>query len=88
MLVSSEAPDFLEKVQVSVQNRVPNNSITIHCRSSEDDLGTHPLAYNAIFSWGFRVNFSRSTKFVCDFTTNYGSGNYAVYDGPQFEICD
>ncbi|GFQ07903.1 hypothetical protein PHJA_002934300, partial [Phtheirospermum japonicum] len=64
-----------------------NHNITIHCWSSEDDLGTHKLAPNAIFSWHFRVNWKLSTKFLCDFTTVYGSGNYAVYDSIQAESC-
>ncbi|GFP86603.1 hypothetical protein PHJA_000804100 [Phtheirospermum japonicum] len=87
MLISSEGIDIFKKVRVLVQNRIPHHNITIHCWSSEDNLGTHKLAYNAIFSWHFRVNFWLSTKFVCDFTTIHGSGHYGVYDGPRARLC-
>ncbi|KAL8050647.1 hypothetical protein ABFX02_06G094300 [Erythranthe guttata] len=45
------------------------NDITIHCYSSEDDLGVHALSYGAKYSWHFHVNFWGTTIFNCDFTT-------------------
>ncbi|GFP86596.1 hypothetical protein PHJA_000803400, partial [Phtheirospermum japonicum] len=78
---------YFEKVRVIVQNDIPKENITIHCWSSENDLGTHPLSYGANFPWHFRVNFWRTTKFYCDFTTKHGSGNYGVYSKTRAEIC-
>ncbi|KAL3650331.1 hypothetical protein CASFOL_006734 [Castilleja foliolosa] len=83
MMASSEASTrmlIFDKTRVVLQNQVRNSNALIHCWSSEDDLGLQELAYNATFSWHFRVNFSLSTKFVCDIKTKIGSGKYTVYD--------
>ncbi|KAL7108113.1 hypothetical protein ACP275_06G094800 [Erythranthe tilingii] len=66
--------------RVTVRNDIRDESINIHCYSSENDLGVHPLSYGTNFTWHFRVNFWGTTKFYCDFnTTKHGSGNYGVY---------
>ncbi|MCL7043283.1 hypothetical protein MKW94_002833 [Papaver nudicaule] len=55
------------KKTVAVYNYIhPDIALTIHCWSSEDDLGEHTLYYRQNFRWRFRVNFWESTKFVCD----------------------
>ncbi|KAK6158501.1 hypothetical protein DH2020_005815 [Rehmannia glutinosa] len=77
LIITSEA--ILEKAGVIVTNKIPNENITIHCYSSEDDLGVHNLAYGSSFSWNFRINFFRSTKFYCDISTRHGYGNYGVF---------
>ncbi|KAL8050646.1 hypothetical protein ABFX02_06G094200 [Erythranthe guttata] len=67
-------------IRVTVKNDIRDESISIHCYSSEDDLGVHSLSYGTNFTWHFHVNFWGTTKFYCDFnTTKHGSGNYGVY---------
>ncbi|KAL7147234.1 hypothetical protein ABFS83_06G094500 [Erythranthe nasuta] len=78
MLVASSEAVF-EKIHVTVGNDIPGETINIHCYSTEDNLGSHDLAYGANFSWDFRVNVWGTTKFWCDITTKHGSGNYGVY---------
>ncbi|KAI3853432.1 hypothetical protein MKX03_037393 [Papaver bracteatum] len=57
----------IDKKFVFVENVIdPKIALTIHCWSSEDDLGWHTLNYTETFSWSFRVNLFESTKFVCD----------------------
>ncbi|MCL7041712.1 hypothetical protein MKW94_000051 [Papaver nudicaule] len=59
------------KQTVTVENDIaPNVPLTIHCWSSEDDLGEHTLYYKQTFLWRFGINFWRSTKFVCDASWN------------------
>ncbi|KAF5199818.1 hypothetical protein FRX31_010599 [Thalictrum thalictroides] len=53
-----------DRVQVQVHNFLaPNHKLNIHCKSKDNDLGFHPLAYHQYFSWHFNVNFGRSTLF-------------------------
>ncbi|KAL7108114.1 hypothetical protein ACP275_06G094900 [Erythranthe tilingii] len=61
-----------EASRVTVINDIEDHNqsnITIHCYSSEDDLGVHALSYGAKYSWHFHVNFWGTTIFNCDFTT-------------------
>ncbi|XP_026415894.1 S-protein homolog 29-like [Papaver somniferum] len=52
---------------VTVQNDIdPSVAFKIHCKSSEDDLDERILYYKQSFYWRFKVNFMRSTKFICD----------------------
>ncbi|KAL7147233.1 hypothetical protein ABFS83_06G094400 [Erythranthe nasuta] len=79
MLVASSEALFFDKKNVTIRNEIPGETINIQCYSSEDNLGSHDLAYGASYSWHFRVNIWGTTKFWCDFTTKHGSGNYGVY---------
>ncbi|KAL3650335.1 hypothetical protein CASFOL_006738 [Castilleja foliolosa] len=87
MLTPSDQVTPLAKTRVVLQNLIPKQNVTIHCWSSDDDLGTHQLAFNATFSWHFRLNLWMTTKFVCDFTTNKNSGRYTVYDIYHEYVC-
>ncbi|MCL7038261.1 hypothetical protein MKW94_023373 [Papaver nudicaule] len=65
-LFSAQSVDGVRHT-VTVENDIdPNVPLTIHCWSSEDDLGEHTLNYKQQFSWRFRINFFGSTTFVCD----------------------
>ncbi|CAA0817129.1 Unknown protein [Striga hermonthica] len=71
---------LLDDTTVKVQNDInEGESVSVHCYSSEDDLGTHHLSYGSAIHWNFQVNVWRTTKFWCDFSTKRGSGNYGVY---------
>ncbi|KAK6145681.1 hypothetical protein DH2020_022501 [Rehmannia glutinosa] len=78
---------FEVKTMVRVSNQIPGESVTAHCYSSDDDLGTHTLAYAATFSWSFRTNIFGTTKFYCDFKTTHGSGNYGVFTSNVELVC-
>lgn len=89
MLLISEAEErVFDYTIVTVKNDIPNESITIHCYSSEDDLGVRALPYATNFTWHFHVNFFHSTKFYCDFKTTHGSGNYGVYTRKLKILCN
>ncbi|GER38859.1 plant self-incompatibility protein S1 family [Striga asiatica] len=88
MTILSEAA-ILQKVRVVVKNGIESdNSVTIRCYSSDDNLGLHRLSYGAEFGWNFRVNFFGTTKFYCDLVTKSGYGNYGVYDYKISEFCN
>ncbi|KAL0366605.1 UNVERIFIED_CONTAM: hypothetical protein Sradi_3550600 [Sesamum radiatum] len=90
MLITSDANGTLlvDKETVVVKNDISGENITIHCYSSEDDLGIHTLPYAANFTWYFHVNIGGSTKFYCDLMTRHGSGNYGVFDLRLEDQCD
>ncbi|CAA0817128.1 Plant self-incompatibility protein S1 family [Striga hermonthica] len=71
----------LNDITVIVRNDINegDSSISIHCYSSEDNIGTHNLSYGSAIRWKFKVNLWGTTKFWCDFNTKHGSGNYGVY---------
>ncbi|RZC66043.1 hypothetical protein C5167_009729 [Papaver somniferum] len=65
-----------EKV-VTVQNDIdPKIALKIHCWSSDDDLGEHTLNYKQNVIWKFKVNWKRTTKFVCDSSWSSADGGY------------
>ncbi|CAI9774224.1 unnamed protein product [Fraxinus pennsylvanica] len=65
---------------VTIIGRVEKGTLTIHCYSGDNDLGIRNLAYDRSFEFSFVPNILGNTKFFCTFTTQFGSGNYAVYD--------
>ncbi|KAL7147235.1 hypothetical protein ABFS83_06G094600 [Erythranthe nasuta] len=87
MLVASSEAMF-EKINVTISNDIPGETINIHCYSTEDNLGSHDLIYGTNFSWSFRVNVWGTTKFWCDFTTKHGSGSYGVYTKSLSVYCN
>ncbi|GER50095.1 plant self-incompatibility protein S1 family [Striga asiatica] len=38
----------------------------VHCRSADDDLGTHVLWVDQEYFWRFKINVFGSTLFYCD----------------------
>ncbi|CAH8352985.1 unnamed protein product [Eruca vesicaria subsp. sativa] len=72
----------LSKKHVIIHNVVNNKqTLNVHCKSSEDDLGLIHLPWNQTWGFRFRVNIWDTTKFVCNFTW-YGGGshNFDIFD--------
>ncbi|KAL0392456.1 UNVERIFIED_CONTAM: hypothetical protein Sradi_2468400 [Sesamum radiatum] len=90
MLITSNANGKLQirKETAVVKNDISGENVTIHCYSSDDDLGIHTLPYAANFTWYFHMNIGGTTKFYCDLMTGHGSGNYGVFDWRLEERCD
>lgn len=53
------------KTHVIVTNYLEDSNFTIHCKSGDDDLGTHVIASHDYYSWKFRVNVVKTTLFFC-----------------------
>ncbi|CAK9187743.1 unnamed protein product [Ilex paraguariensis] len=75
------------KTFLRVQNQLGGPNLTIHCSSSEDDLGIHVLVNDMYFDWHFRPNVWGSTKFKCDLQWEHGSGTYTVYKNDYVQLC-
>ncbi|XP_026377177.1 S-protein homolog 29-like [Papaver somniferum] len=75
---------FWNAIHASVRNDISDKTVlTIHCKSKDDDLGEHKLAYGQSFNWTFHQNFMRSTMFWCfmwwtDSTGKTIQGSYEV----------
>ncbi|CAJ2670416.1 unnamed protein product [Trifolium pratense] len=59
-------------VTVTIINgvRIPPNptTITVHCKSKDDDLGFHTLPYTGSYTFTFTPNIFYTTLFFCSFT--------------------
>ncbi|KAI3968108.1 hypothetical protein MKW92_051835 [Papaver armeniacum] len=76
---------FWKAIHASVRNDISDKTVlTIHCKSKDDDLGEHKLAYGEEFSWKFHKNFMRTEMFWCfmwwsDSTGKTIKGSYEVH---------
>ncbi|KAF8402044.1 hypothetical protein HHK36_012996 [Tetracentron sinense] len=79
-LALSESAVVLGKYHVYVINELDKgSSLTIHCKSKDDDLGMHVLPYGSNFTWSFNVNLWGTTLFWCTFQLGELKGQYNVF---------
>ncbi|RZC47110.1 hypothetical protein C5167_040045 [Papaver somniferum] len=52
---------------IVVNNLSPNIMLNLHCKSADDDLGEHSVAFDTAWSWSFYVNFIDTTLYWCNF---------------------
>lgn len=55
--------------QVAVENGL-NNTLWVHCKSGDSDLGPHKLAKDANFSWVFKTSVLKKRLYFCGLTWN------------------
>ena len=56
------------RVDVVIGNGLgENTTLTLHCKSRDDDLGVHSLINNQTYSFHFEYNFFLTTQFFCSF---------------------
>ncbi|KAJ4965070.1 hypothetical protein NE237_016919 [Protea cynaroides] len=60
--------------------------LTIHCKSKDNDLGVHQLAYNASFPWSFDDN----ALYNCHVEWLHGQTDFDAFDasGEQYRCSD
>ncbi|KAK3041341.1 hypothetical protein RJ639_002322 [Escallonia herrerae] len=56
------------------------NPVHVHCKSKDDDLGTHDLRANDDFHWRFGLNLFGGTHFTCYFAWRTNVQNFAAFD--------
>ncbi|KAF5185708.1 hypothetical protein FRX31_024692 [Thalictrum thalictroides] len=76
----------IKSARVIVMNTLgPNNTLTIHCKSKDDDLGEHNIAFNKSFEWSFTNHIFGKTLFWCRMWwydhRKLVWGSYRVYKG-------
>lgn len=67
------------KTRVTITNNLEGSNFTIHCKSKDDDMGTHVIAPQENYSWEFKVNFWHTTLFFCGVSWRDGSLVYDFY---------
>jgi len=60
-------------------NYQTNSVLNAHYKSKDDDLSERVLAKQAQFNWSFRMNFSRTTLFWCNFNSSNGHASFEVF---------
>uniref|UniRef100_M4CG85 S-protein homolog n=1 Tax=Brassica campestris TaxID=3711 RepID=M4CG85_BRACM len=72
----------LSKKHVIIHNVVKNRqTLNVHCKSADDDLGLIHIPWNHYWGFRFRVNIWSTTMFRCHFTW-YGGGShlFVIFD--------
>ncbi|XP_062088952.1 S-protein homolog 5-like [Humulus lupulus] len=76
--MSSNSP--WDRKFVRVVNKLDEGlSLTIHCKSKNDDLGVHVLGRDEYFEWTFYVNLWETTLFFCRFDWRDASKTFDAY---------
>ncbi|EYU42900.1 hypothetical protein MIMGU_mgv1a023668mg [Erythranthe guttata] len=65
---------------VTVTNELTGDPITVHCYSSNGDEGTTSLTLFGFYWFSFDSDALTEKKFLCSITTQYGSGDYEVWN--------
>ncbi|KAH7834970.1 hypothetical protein Vadar_021519 [Vaccinium darrowii] len=82
-----ESNSIVEPVVVHIISRVPG-SLRFHCKSKDDDLGSHTSSNGQEFKWKFIPNIFRSTLFFCHFYWNSKQQIFDVYNKDIDPDCD
>lgn len=64
----------------------PNTDLTVHCRSSNDDLGVHILHCGENVHWTFKSNIFGSKIFTYDL--KWSNGNHEGFQVYNQEVQD
>jgi hypothetical protein len=68
------------KFHVYIINRLSGGrGLSLHCKSKNNDLGTHFLGVETGFSWSFRENLFLTTRFWC-YIRKVNGDDYARFD--------
>lgn len=76
---TSDSDGFLPLAlkHVTIHNRVRNKqTLNVHCKSSEDDLGMIHIPWDHTWGFNFHVNLWKTTRFRCHFTWLGGGTHY------------
>lgn len=78
---SSQKIELTRKgITVAIHSCHPSNApITIHCKSEDDDLGTHAVAEADHDDFSSRVNFFGATLFFCGVSWQGGQATFDIY---------
>lgn len=65
--------------------------MTVHCKSKDDDLGSHVISVKSTYEFSFRPNFWGTTLFFCRFEWGSESHYFDIYisyrDHPLCNVC-
>ena len=67
---SRTMPPFSRWKVVIFNQLNPGQTLLVHCKSKDDDLGDHLLKVDEQYLWEFKENIISTTRFWCTFTTS------------------
>ncbi|GAV88437.1 Self-incomp_S1 domain-containing protein [Cephalotus follicularis] len=77
---SQNIDQFTPKTHVQITNLIaPNVSLTLQCKSKDDDLGKQVLKYNENYDFYFKVNAWATTLYFCKFEWKSTSHWFDIY---------
>ncbi|PRQ36916.1 putative plant self-incompatibility S1 [Rosa chinensis] len=83
---SVTACDALARVRVLITNEMseyqgrPNVTITLHCRSRDDDLGVHQIPYLEKYEFSFHPSVVKNTVFECGVKWDGDCHSFVAYN--------
>ncbi|GER50093.1 plant self-incompatibility protein S1 family [Striga asiatica] len=71
---------YLKKIRMRIYNNLGNNyTLSLHCKSKDNDLGEHEVNNGHSYAWKFRNNFWGRTLFFCGMDWAKNSGVFDIY---------
>ncbi|KAI9100903.1 hypothetical protein K1719_024027 [Acacia pycnantha] len=82
---TEEKISILPQRHVTIKNDLGQDILlTIHCKSKNDDLGSHNLSLHSTFHWDFKSNaFTMNTLFYCYVYFGKVEGTFNAYDAAR-----
>ncbi|KAL0535592.1 hypothetical protein IC582_029929 [Cucumis melo] len=65
--------------QVTILNDLMDSTLTVHCKSKDNDLGEHVINSGDKWYWMFKENIWQTTLFWCNFRSKYGQVSGDVF---------
>ncbi|KAK9183229.1 hypothetical protein WN944_026378 [Citrus x changshan-huyou] len=78
LLETPPSDDF----SIAVQND-KSEDVTVHCKSKDDDLGSHVLKTGQDFQWNFHANSGGTTLYFCHVTTKEKFKQFDAFKWPN-----
>ncbi|RHN43173.1 putative plant self-incompatibility S1 [Medicago truncatula] len=72
------------KTTVRISNDM-GTVVDVHCKSKDDDLGSHDLYQGEITEWSFRANIRGTTLYSCVLKWDSVTKNVVIYDAKKDE---
>ncbi|OVA05763.1 Plant self-incompatibility S1 [Macleaya cordata] len=73
---------YFSKKTIHLQNDLEGGeSLWVHCKSKDDDLGEHVLRTGQAVQWSFRPNIWGTTLFYCYVSRGRGVVGFDIYGG-------
>ncbi|KAL3724936.1 hypothetical protein ACJRO7_030013 [Eucalyptus globulus] len=75
---------LLGKTQVRIHNSLPEGiTLTVHCKSKNDDLGVQQIPHGGTWKFHFRPNVFCKTLFFCSMQWPGQFHRFDIYDGER-----
>lgn len=89
LVTASATPSWslFPKHKVDIFNNLPNGAtFTIHCKSKDDDLGTHVIGPGDKSEIRFRANLMETTLFFCGVSWQGGQVVFDIFDAKRDDV--